>query len=104
MYSLLDHTLSFGGAGIRLGYVLYNPKWNNLFQLLREECISELAVQYTNKKIPDIQLPEYKNSFICKSNNYIVVKAEDYDGDKARINREFEISGIKFYKLGLLLK
>lgn len=51
--------------------------------------------------------PEYKEfdgDFVCKSNNYVIVKADSYTGDKRRINREFEVSGIKFYKLGLSLK
>ncbi|WP_270649909.1 aminotransferase class I/II-fold pyridoxal phosphate-dependent enzyme [Megamonas funiformis] len=94
----------FCGAGIRLGYILYNPKWNNLMQLLREECISKLAEKYTSIHIPEINLPEFDGDFVCKSNNYVIVKADSYTGDKRRINREFEVSGIKFYKLGLSLK
>lgn len=94
----------FCGAGIRLGYILYNPKWNNLMQLLREECISKLAEKYTSIHMPEMNLPEFDGDFVCKSNNYVVVKADSYTGDKRRINREFEVSGIKFYKLGLSLK
>ena len=94
----------FCGAGIRLGYILYNPKWNNLMQLLREECISKLAEKYTSIHMPEMNLPEFDGDFVCKSNNYVVVKADSYTGDKRRINRVFEVSGIKFYKLGLSLK
>mgnify|MGYP001030382215 FL=1 len=54
--------------------------------------------------MPEINLPEFDGDFVCKSNNYVVVKADSYTGDKRRINREFEVSGIKFYKLGLSLK
>lgn len=94
----------FCGAGIRLGYILYNPKWNRLMQLLREECISKLAVNYAKVRMPEIVLPEYEGKYVCKSNNYVIVKADEYTGDKWRINRVFEVSGIKFYKLGLSLK
>lgn len=94
----------FCGAGIRLGYVLYHPKWNNYMQLLREECISKLAVKYTKVFMPQIKLPYYDGKYVCKSNNYIVVKANEYEGDFQRINKEFTISGIKFYKLGLPLR
>lgn len=94
----------FCGAGIRLGYILYNPKWNYLLQLLREECISKLAAKYTKVRMPEIVLPEYEGKYVCRSNNYVIVRADEYTGDKRRINRAFEVSGIKFYKLGLLLK
>ena len=94
----------FCGAGIRLGYILYHPKWHDLMQLLREECISKLAAKYAKVYMPDIVLPEYEDKYVCKSNSYVVVKADEYTGDKRRINREFEVSGIKFYKLGLSLK
>ena len=73
-------------------------------QLLREECISKLAAKYAKIYMPDIVLPEYENKYVCKSNSYVVVKADEYTGDRSRINREFEVSGIKFYKLGLSLK
>ena len=73
-------------------------------QLLREECISKLAEKYTSIHMPEMNLPEFDGDFVCKSNNYVVVKADSYTGDKRRINREFEVSGIKFYKLGLSLK
>lgn len=72
-------------------------------QLLREECISKLAEKYTSIHMPEINLPEFDGDFVCKSNNYVIVKADSYTGDKRRINREFEVSGIKFYKLGLSL-
>lgn len=92
------------GAGIRLGYVLFHPKWNNLMQMLREECISQLAAAYVNVRMPDIVLPKYEGSYVCRSNNYVTVKADEYNGDRRRINREFTVSGIRFYKLGLALK
>lgn len=47
--------------------------------------------------MPEIKLLEFDGDFVCKSNNYIVVKANSYIDDKQRINREFEVSGVKFY-------
>ena len=43
-------------------------------QLLREECISKLAEKYTSIHMPEINLPEFDGDFVCKSNNYVVVK------------------------------
>ena len=71
-------------------------------QLLREECISKLAEKYTSIHMPEIHLPEFDGDFVCKSNNYVIVKADSYTGDKRRINREFEVSGIEFYILSFI--
>lgn len=100
----------FFGCGIRLGYILFNKKYNDLMQLYRPQYISPMACTFAgihlydmNELVNDIS-KDVDGRYITVHPNYCTIKAKDYDGPEERINKKFIVSNIEFYRLGVPLK
>lgn len=100
----------FFGCGIRLGYVLFNKKYNDLMQLYRPQYISPMACTFTgihlydmDKLVNDIS-KDADERYVTVHPNYCTIKAKDYNGPEERINKKFTVSGIEFYRLGVPLR
>lgn len=92
----------FVDPSLRIGYILFNDKYEERFNLLREEYISSLATNYilnlTKINTNIIERPELLNNknIISIHNTYITL-------DKKPKNRipykEFTVSNKKFYRV-----
>ena len=116
-----DHQFYIGsyskalGCGIRLGYIIFNPKWEIAIKHQRENYISPLACMHTKVTIPYFcerrqrirdylkETAEDMDLLQTITPNYLLIKEEDYTGPEERINSKITVSGIDFYRLGLPL-
>lgn len=94
------------GCGVRLGYILFNDCWYKLFNQYRPNYISSLAAVYASSpKLKKIIKP-YSNycndKVLFGCDNFETIRLDDIvnNKDKNRINKVFEINGIKFARLG----
>ena len=103
------------GCGIRLGYILYNSKWNIIMQHQRENYISPFACLNAGVHIPNLASilldamhdfeneddKDWRKKCVSFHPNYALIKAQDYDGPEDRINAKITISNQEFYRLGM---
>lgn len=108
------------GCGIRLGYILFDDAWTDIMNHNRETYISPLACMHTLVNMHDFESQRIKNSsddiadFLLhkgsdiitqRTYNFTTVLADKYDAwdhkDMDRVDKEFTVSGIRFYRLGL---
>lgn len=95
------------GPGLRLGFAIYPQKYNQKFQLQREQYINALAASFLiNNNIQNIsiELPEYIKIFqklpnyICNTNNYITFEGKLETKIKGKI---FNIKDNYFTRYGI---
>lgn len=103
------------GCGIRLGYIIFNPRWEIVMNHQRENYISPLACMHTKVAVPYFcerrqcirdylkEASEDMDLLQTITPNYLLIKADDYTGPEERINSRVVVSGIEFYRLGLPL-
>lgn len=108
----------FYGCGLRLGYILFNNKLKDVFNLYREEYINRLACDFILKYKPlsgeeltlNSNIYEYginiDSNVISKNLNYRTIKSKDaIDNHYNGTNKEFTVKDtngkdISFYRLG----
>lgn len=90
----------FAGCGLRLGYILFNSKYNKKFQLLREQYISAAACQYVQKQSP-IRIAGFgeKEEYpvVTKHPSYVTFIGE---ANIRYPHKSFVIDGQPFYRIG----
>lgn len=103
------------GCGIRLGYIIFNTRWEIVMNHQRENYISPLACMHTKVAVPYFcERRQHIRDYLKETSedidllqtitpNYLLIKAEDYTGPEERINSRVVVSGIEFYRLGLPL-
>ena len=108
------------GCGIRLGYILFDDAWTDIMYHNRETYLSPLACMHTQVNMHDFENQRvqrtaddiadfllYKGSDILteQTYNFTTVFADKYDKwdhkDMDRVDKEFTVSGIRFYRLGM---
>lgn len=92
------------GCGLRLGYAIYNEKYNNDFQLQREQYINALACKYLiNNKFKDINnmykyLLQNNSKIFQITNNFLNI---NYLIDTNLPNKKFTIQKHTFTRFGI---
>lgn len=90
--------------GIRLGYIIFNEKYVDIMNLLREQYISEGAVDYILKKkkvaIPNISIDTLNiEGLICCNHVYVTTDKKPPESNWLPY-RNFTVSGKDFYRIG----
>lgn len=90
--------------GIRLGYIIFNEKYVDIMNLLREQYISEGAVDYILKKkkvaIPNISIDTLNiEGLICCNHVYVTTDKKPPESNWLSY-RNFTVSGKDFYRIG----
>ena len=90
--------------GIRLGYIIFNEKYVDIMNLLREQYISEGAVDYILKKkkaaIPNISIDTLNiEGLVCCNHVYVTTDKKPPESNWLPY-RNFTVSGKDFYRIG----
>lgn len=90
--------------GIRLGYIIFDDKYTDIMNLLREQYISEGAVDYILKKkkavIPNISIDTLNiEGLICCNHVYVTTDKKPPESSWIPY-RSFTVSGKDFYRIG----
>lgn len=90
----------FAGCGLRLGYILFNEKHADFFNLLREQYINGIACDFILRELPFFEpklvSQQYRYPIVSKHNVYTTYQTEYLDEP----HHKFSVDGISFCRIG----